>query len=84
MVLSTAASAQKGRHFFELLLKGINVFCTLSELAIPGAPDFTFRLQPLTVTYLSLVVYFSANMFFGFYVNFRPENLLSGFQEEHE
>ena len=66
MVLSTAAaSAQKGRHFCELLLKGMNVFCTLPELAISGAPDFTFRLQPLTVTHFSLKLFFSANMFFG-------------------
>jgi len=69
MVLSTAASAQKGRQFSELLLKGMNVFCTLPELAIFGVPDFTFRLQPLTVTYLSFKMFFSANMFFGLYVN---------------
>ena len=84
MVLSTPASAQNGRHFSKLLLKGMNVFCTLHELAISGAPDFTFRLQLLTVTYLSLKLFFSADKFFGLYVNCRPENLLSYFQAEHE
>jgi len=42
MVLSTAASAQKDRQFSELLLKGMNVFCTLPELAVSGALWFHF------------------------------------------